>query len=340
MVAAEAPLQPSTWCCGQARPGEEAGEEGSSEYGPSPSSSSAGPEARAAPAPPGPPCTPRLHRHPRVKSESVSHSIVSNSLWPHELRTVPHQASLSMGFSRQEYWSGLPPENPLPLTEHFPSAHPSLIFTIAPGGCCYYSNFRIGRREAQNHHLPKSHDWSGSEQNCNPGLVSPRLALYHWESLFLKCRDKVKLKKADWHWGIFYMDRSLVIAMIPGSVLQIGRREQSEKGAWRHPDLWEAGAAWWGSVRSPEGRGAAIRIWTRLSPSSEESHEAHRAEISGPLGKETRRPQSACATENRRHQRGPGNFRAWSGGILSPPISRSMRSCNWQEEVINLQNYY
>lgn len=40
------------------------------------------------------------------------------------------------------------------------------------------------------------------------------------------------------------MDRSLVIAMIPGSVLQIGRREQSEKGAWRHPDLWEAGAAW------------------------------------------------------------------------------------------------
>ena len=40
-----------------------------------------------------------------------------------------------MGFSRQEYWSGLP-ENPLPLTEHFPSAHPSLIFTIVPGGCC------------------------------------------------------------------------------------------------------------------------------------------------------------------------------------------------------------
>ena len=36
----------------------------------------------------------------------VSHSVVSNSfvtLW-----TIAHQAPLSMGFSRQEYWSGLP----------------------------------------------------------------------------------------------------------------------------------------------------------------------------------------------------------------------------------------
>ena len=34
------------------------------------------------------------------------HSILSNSLQPHGI--VAHQASLSMGFSRQEYWSGLP----------------------------------------------------------------------------------------------------------------------------------------------------------------------------------------------------------------------------------------
>ena len=35
----------------------------------------------------------------------LSHSVMSNSLespW-----TVPHQASLFMGFPRQEYWSGL-----------------------------------------------------------------------------------------------------------------------------------------------------------------------------------------------------------------------------------------
>ena len=34
------------------------------------------------------------------------HSVVSNSVSPHE--TVACQAPLSMGFSRQEYWSGLP----------------------------------------------------------------------------------------------------------------------------------------------------------------------------------------------------------------------------------------
>ena len=34
----------------------------------------------------------------------LSRSVVSNSLKPH----VAHQAAVSMGFSRQEYWSGLP----------------------------------------------------------------------------------------------------------------------------------------------------------------------------------------------------------------------------------------
>ena len=36
---------------------------------------------------------------------------MSHSLRPHEL-TVAHQAPLSMGFSRQEYWSGLPFPSP------------------------------------------------------------------------------------------------------------------------------------------------------------------------------------------------------------------------------------
>ena len=37
---------------------------------------------------------------------SVSHSVVSDSLWPPW--TVACQTSLSVGFSRQEYWIGLP----------------------------------------------------------------------------------------------------------------------------------------------------------------------------------------------------------------------------------------
>ena len=39
----------------------------------------------------------------------VSHSIMSDSVTPW---TVAHQAPLSMGFSRQEYWSGLPFPSP------------------------------------------------------------------------------------------------------------------------------------------------------------------------------------------------------------------------------------
>ena len=46
---------------------------------------------------------------------TLSHSVVSDSLWPHGLYEAP-QAPLSMEFSRQEYWSGLP----LPSPEDLP----------------------------------------------------------------------------------------------------------------------------------------------------------------------------------------------------------------------------
>ena len=45
---------------------------------------------------------------------SVSRSVVSNSVTP---QTVGHQAPLSMGFSRQEYWSRLP----FPSARHLPN---------------------------------------------------------------------------------------------------------------------------------------------------------------------------------------------------------------------------
>ena len=43
----------------------------------------------------------------RKKERKWSCSVMSNSLWPHG-----HQAPPSMGFSRQEYWSGLPFPSP------------------------------------------------------------------------------------------------------------------------------------------------------------------------------------------------------------------------------------
>ena len=41
-----------------------------------------------------------------INSRDVSHSVVSNSFATPQ--TVPFQGPLSMGFSRHEYWSGLP----------------------------------------------------------------------------------------------------------------------------------------------------------------------------------------------------------------------------------------
>ena len=43
----------------------------------------------------------------KVKVKSLSHVRLFASPW-----TVAYQASLSMGFSRQEYWSGLPFPSP------------------------------------------------------------------------------------------------------------------------------------------------------------------------------------------------------------------------------------
>ena len=75
-----------------------------------------------------------VHAHP------FSHSVVSDSLRPHGL-TVPHQSPLSMAFSRQEYWIGLPfptPGNlPKPGMEAETLASSALagkFFTTVPPG--------------------------------------------------------------------------------------------------------------------------------------------------------------------------------------------------------------
>ena len=76
-------------------------------------------------------------------SLSVSCSVVSDSATPW---TVAHQAPLSMGFPRQEYWSGLlcpPPGHlPYPRTEPQSPASPALavgFFTTSPLGKPQYN---------------------------------------------------------------------------------------------------------------------------------------------------------------------------------------------------------
>ena len=65
------------------------------------------------------------------RSRSVSHSFMSNSATPH---TVVHQASLSMGFSKKEYWSGLsfpsPEDFPNPRIEPWSPALQADSFTV------------------------------------------------------------------------------------------------------------------------------------------------------------------------------------------------------------------
>ena len=58
----------------------------------------------------------KLLHSPKWSAESVSNSSLS-SVWPFVTPwTVAHQAALPMGFSRQEYWSGLP----FPFPGYFP----------------------------------------------------------------------------------------------------------------------------------------------------------------------------------------------------------------------------
>ena len=56
----------------------------------------------------------------RLESESVSCSVMSVTL-----RTVVHQAPLSMGFSRQEHWSRLPFRSPGDFPD--PGSNPDLL---------------------------------------------------------------------------------------------------------------------------------------------------------------------------------------------------------------------
>ena len=83
---------------------------------------------------------PRHHpvEHTQCERESLSHSVVSDSLWPHRLS--PTRLLCPCGFSRQEHWSGWPFPSPGDLLD--PGIEPmspavtlaSRFFTtVAPG---------------------------------------------------------------------------------------------------------------------------------------------------------------------------------------------------------------
>ena len=129
---------------------------------------------------------------------TIIHSVLSASFvtsW-----TAAHQAPLSMGFSRQEYWSGLlcppPGDLPYPRIEPMSSALPGRFFTPEPLGkpphvksrCRYFRSIVVVPQSSQRPELllssaskdhsvwsqPQDHSivyngfWSSSPYPCLP----------------------------------------------------------------------------------------------------------------------------------------------------------------------------
>ena len=79
-------------------------------------------------------------------------------------RIVAHQASLSMGFPRQEYWNGLPFPSPGDLLEleieHTPPVLAYRFFSIEPPGKSYiYKNVNINKLQVLREILNSSNLW-------------------------------------------------------------------------------------------------------------------------------------------------------------------------------------
>ena len=108
-----------------------------------------------------------------LKCWRISHSVVFNSV---TLWTVAHKAPLSMGYSRQEYWSGLP----------FPSPGYLLNPVIEPGSPhCRHSLLSYVHIIMHKHHHHPSPDlilWNWNAipfKQWHSHFPSPRPCNYH-----------------------------------------------------------------------------------------------------------------------------------------------------------------
>ena len=138
----------------------------------------------------------------------LSHSVVSNSLQPHGL--VACQAPLSMGFPRQEHWSGLPFPSPGGLSD--PGIKPGLVCLLhwqagsllpePPGkppvvGVCYLIESG-GRRGCdfpkifKESFLHTHYIWAllyMLESHCEQDICFQEL-LFQWEDISVAISDK------------------------------------------------------------------------------------------------------------------------------------------------------
>ena len=90
----------------------------------------------------------QFNSHLRMIPKSVSVCMLSrfSRVWLFEtLWTVAHQVPVSLGFSRQEYWSGLP----CPATRNFPDLglEPSSLLVSCIGRQVHYHEHHLGSPE-------------------------------------------------------------------------------------------------------------------------------------------------------------------------------------------------
>ena len=137
----------------------------------------------------------------------LSHSVVSSSWQPHGLQ--PTRPPLSMGFSRQEYWSGLPcpPPGDLPNPGIKPKS-PALagrFFTTEPPGkpllflsilktSLDFPDSSVGKEPACNAGDPSSLPRSGS--STGEGIGYP--LQYSWASLVAQLAKNLPATWETW----------------------------------------------------------------------------------------------------------------------------------------------
>ena len=97
----------------------------------------------------------------------VSHSVASDSFQP---RTVAHQAPLSVEFSRQEYWSGLPFPSPGDLPD--PGIEP--MYPVSPP---LVGRFFTTEPRGKPHSSPAPHKHTTDHLFPPPGIKCPPFPL-------------------------------------------------------------------------------------------------------------------------------------------------------------------
>ena len=108
-----------------------------------------------------------------MKVKSLSHVRLFATPW-----TVAYQAPSSMGFSRQEYWSGVPLPSPGDLPDSgiepgSPEFQANTLTSEPPGSYVYYLVWRIHSNECWQIHAAAAKSLQSCPTPCDPIDGSP-----------------------------------------------------------------------------------------------------------------------------------------------------------------------